>query len=49
MSEKEQAYEPWVEDPDEPEEEMTEEQLKQFAEGAARLLAKPKRPEDSRD
>lgn len=35
------AYEPWVEDPDPPEDDMTDEQLKQFAEGAARLLEKP--------
>lgn len=38
-----QAYEPWVEDPDPPEDDMTDEQLKQFVAGFGRLLAKPKR------
>ena len=50
MSEKEkpdEAYEPWVEDPDEPEEDMTEEELKQLSDGVGRILAKKRKSRGS--
>ena len=43
MSDKEKpvlAYEPWVEDPDPPEDDMTEEQLKQLVDGVGPAAGK---------